>query len=109
MRIQQSSTAIKCGKDGSRDDDCTVFGGEDQVVITGRVSAISFEGIKFVESTRVSIAALGSSEAAVSFTDCEWSVSSAIPMRTFASSKGYMFRGTVLSKNCHFSSVVHLF
>lgn len=104
MRIRQSSIAIKCGKDGSSDNDCTVSGGEDQVVITGRVRAISFEGVKFVESTRVSIAALGSSAAAVSFIDCEWSVSSTIPMRPVASLKGYMFRGT----DCHFSTAVHL-
>jgi len=72
MIIQESSKTIKCGKDGSRIDNCIILGGQDQVLLQGNVTAIRFEGITFVQSSRVSIGALGTYEAEATFVDCEW-------------------------------------
>ena len=72
--IRESSTTIKCGKSGSRADNCTLLGGQDQVLIKGNVTDIRFEGIIFAQSTRVSIGALGTSGAVAWFDDCEWTV-----------------------------------
>ena len=73
--IRESSTTMKCGKTGSRADNCTILGGQDQVLIQGNVTDIRFKGIIFAQSTRVSIGALGTSGAVAWFDDCAWSVS----------------------------------
>lgn len=75
-----------CGEDGSRTNNCVILGGTEQVrIVDSEVSSyplqeLSFTGITFsgfegnTRMTGTSIAALASSAATVTFTDCSWQV-----------------------------------
>lgn len=72
MVISQSSTRILCGDDGSRINNCTVFGGSRQIEVTGSAEDVSLTGITFVSSTLVAFSASGNVESSAILRDCEF-------------------------------------
>ena len=71
--ISEGGTVIRCGKDGSRDNNCVVLGGTQQFVVEGSPSKNVFVGVTFLSSSKTSISANGDSTADVTFIDCGWS------------------------------------
>lgn len=72
LRIDRSDVTIKCGRDGSRENDCRVTGGTKHVEITGNVMNVLLQGLTFAGATKSSIVIEGSSPLSVLFADCAW-------------------------------------
>mmetsp|Transcript_21433 Transcript_21433/g.32391 ORF Transcript_21433/g.32391 Transcript_21433/m.32391 type:complete len:2216 (+) Transcript_21433:145-6792(+) len=73
LYINENDIVVRCGPDGKHDNECSIIGGELQVIINGTASGVRFEGVTFSNSTDTSIAALGGSEASATFDGCEFS------------------------------------
>jgi hypothetical protein len=68
---------LKCGSDGTRLRQCVVKGGEQHFLIISSASELSFQGMTFSDSTRISIQLELDplSKSNVMFVDCLWTVS----------------------------------
>ena len=77
--INASDTTLRCGIPGQRDNNCTIVGGFQQLVIIGDSNNVLVSGIAFVGTTNATaVFALGSKAANASFYDCAFSGHSGI-------------------------------
>lgn len=77
--INSSDITIRCGILGQRDNNCTIVGGFQQLVIIGDSKNVFVSGIAFVGTTNATaVFALGSKTADASFYDCAFSDHSGI-------------------------------
>lgn len=73
LLIDKDETILRCGETGERSNRCSFIGGNVQVQINGTASGIRMEGITFVGSSNLSIAAIGNGDSSATFSDCEFS------------------------------------
>ena len=73
LYLDKKDTALQCGEDGKRSNRCVVTGGDVQIQIRGTASGVRIEGMTFVKSSNVSIAALGDGDSSATLSDCEFS------------------------------------
>ena len=73
--IDSEYITIKCGENGSRDDQCLIVGGYSQFQIVGSASGVELSGLKMMSSRGSSIIAAGTKEATLHLKNCEWDVS----------------------------------
>lgn len=67
--IQEDNVTIQCGESGVVEDKCTLWGGEDQVTITGDGALL--KGLTLIGSERVSVLLTGNGTTRME--SCEWS------------------------------------
>jgi hypothetical protein len=70
--INHSNVTIKCGQNGTREEQCALWGGDIQLEITG--NGVTIQGLAMLESRSASVLCSGPERSsAVSFQDCEFS------------------------------------
>ncbi len=78
LLVTLNNTNILCGRYGNIDDECTVTGGYNQVMLADSPSTslkyASFRGITFSYSEYVSVAAFANAAANAEFYNCAWTV-----------------------------------
>ena len=72
LRIKRSNVTLKCGPDGSRDNNCRFTGGKKHIEIAGKVTNVTLMGMTFVGSTISSVSIEGSTPLSVEFIECAW-------------------------------------
>jgi hypothetical protein len=73
LLLTKDDTVLRCGEDGERSNRCVFVGGRQQVTIYGTVSGIRIEGITFVASSEMSVAAFGDVDSSATLYGCEFS------------------------------------
>ena len=72
MTISESSTVVKCGTSGERENNCVISGGEQQIRIKGSPIGVIFEGVTFTRSRRIAIVGEGDDTSQASFRFCSF-------------------------------------
>lgn len=72
--ITASNTIIKCGEDGSVENNCEFNGGQNQIVVGGNASNVLIMGITFREAQDVAVVSSGNTDSSVTVMQCKFEV-----------------------------------
>lgn len=76
LKISKGIVNLKCGKKGTLDDGCVLFGGVNiQIYIGPNVKSVSLSGFSMVDAGTISVLAAGRNTSVASFLNCQWRVS----------------------------------
>jgi hypothetical protein len=74
IEIKGGNIKIQCGDRGRLEDNCSLFGGDNHFKISNLTENVTFTGLTFIGSQRISIIAAGNATARALFESCRWTV-----------------------------------
>lgn len=74
-----NNTVVQCGNDGKSTDNCMLYSGQVQIILTigAILNGIEFRGLTFTENYGVSVGAWAFPTSMVKFKDCHWHLNNA--------------------------------
>ena len=72
LQIKSNNVTILCGRDGSRLNGCSFIGGENQIIISGKLTNVQLRGLTFVGASGQAVLVQGSAPFSVLFSDCDF-------------------------------------
>lgn len=67
-----TSLVVTCGETGTYDNNCTLDGGNTQVIIAGKNTTVEIHGLNFQRSNHTSVQVAATGDSSVYFKDCIW-------------------------------------
>jgi hypothetical protein len=74
IEIKGGYIKIQCGDRGRLEDNCSLYGGDNHFKISNPTENVTFTGLTFIGSQRISIIAAGNATARALFESCRWTV-----------------------------------